>query len=108
MAKTIVQINYTFTSSRAEYTALVTPNAEHIAAVPGLVWKVWLMNEAEQEAGGIYLFESREAAQAFVTSPAATSFAAEPTLSAFSVKLFEAVEALSTITRGPLTVAANV
>ena len=108
MAKTILQINYKFTSSRAEHTTLVTPNAEYIAAVPGLVWKVWLMNEAEQEAGGIYLFESAEAAQAFVTSPAITGFAAHPTLSAFSVKLFEAVEPLSKITRGPLTVAANV
>jgi hypothetical protein len=52
MAKTILQINYKFTSSRAEHTALVTPNAEHIAVLPGLVWKVWLMNEAEQETGG--------------------------------------------------------
>jgi hypothetical protein len=107
LAKTILQINYKFTSSRAELTALVTPNAEHIAAVPGLVWKVWLMNEAEQEAGGIYLFESAEAAQAFVTSPAITGFAAHPTLSTFSVKLFEAVESLSNITRGPLTAAAS-
>ncbi|MEZ4672415.1 MAG: YdhR family protein [Anaerolineae bacterium] len=102
MAKTILQINYKFNTSRAEHTTLVTPNAEYIAGVSGLVWKVWLMNEAEHEAGGIYLFESREAAQEFVSSPAITSFAAHPSLSAFSVKIFEAVEPLSKITRGPL------
>ena len=108
MARTILQINYRFNSSRAEHTALVTPMAEPIAAVPGLLWKVWLLNENEQEAGGMYLFESGEAAQAFVSSPPITSFAAHPSLSSFSVKLFEAVESLSKITRGPLLVAETV
>ncbi|HVO70444.1 MAG TPA: YdhR family protein [Aggregatilineaceae bacterium] len=108
MAKTILQINYKFNSSRADHTALVTPNAEYIAAVSGLVWKIWLMNEADHEAGGIYLFESRAEAQAFVSSPAITGFAAHPSLSAFSTKMFEAVESLSKITRGPLTVAERV
>jgi len=105
MAKTILQINYKFNSSRAEHTAWVGADADYIARVPGLAWKVWLMNEAEHEAGGIYLFESREAALEFVSSPAITSFAAHPSLSAFSAKMFEAVESLSKITRGPLTVA---
>jgi len=104
MAKTILQISYKFNSSRADHTALVTPNAEYIAGVPGLVWKVWLMNEAEHEAGGIYLFEGREDAVAFVSSAAITSFAAHPSLSAFSAKMFEAVESLSRITRGPLKI----
>ncbi|HEV2583399.1 MAG TPA: YdhR family protein [Ktedonobacteraceae bacterium] len=108
MTKTILQINYRFNASRADHTALVTPMAAPIAAVPGLLWKVWLMNENEQEAGGMYLFESGEAAQAFVSSPPITSFAAHPSLSSFSVKLFEAVESLSKITRGPLLVAETV
>jgi hypothetical protein len=103
MSKTVLQINYKFNTSAAEHTALVTPNAEYIAGVPGLVWKVWLMNDAEHEAGGIYLFESREEAQAFVSSPAIVGFAALPSLSAFSARFFEAVEPLSKITRAPLT-----
>ena len=108
MTKTILQINYKFNSSRADHTALVTPTAEYIAGVPGLVWKVWLVNEAEQEAGGIYLFESSEEAQSFVSSAAISGFAAHPSLSAFSVKMFEAVESLSKITRGPLAVTEKV
>jgi hypothetical protein len=108
MPKTILQINYKFNSSRADHAALVTPNAEYIAAVPGLMWKVWLMNEDDHEAGGIYLFESGEEAQAFVSSPAIVGFAALPVLSAFSAKMFDAVESLSKITRGPLTVAEKV
>jgi hypothetical protein len=108
MVKTILQINYKFNSPRAEHTALVTPSAQHLAVVPGLVWKIWLVNEADREAGGMYLFESAEQAQAFLQSALVRDFAAHPTLSAFSVKMFEPVESLSKITRGPLTVAANV
>ena len=108
MTRTILQINYQFTSSRADHTALVTPMAESIAATPGLIWKIWLMNEVDREAGGIYLFESREAAQAFVSSPAVKSFAGQPSITAVNAKLFEPVEALSKITRGPLTVEATV
>ncbi|MHB8624818.1 MAG: YdhR family protein [Aggregatilineales bacterium] len=105
MSKTILQINYKFNSSHADHTAWVGTDAQAIAAVPGLMWKVWLMNEADREAGGIYLFESREAAQRFVSSPEMTGFAAHPLLSSFSAKMFEAVESLSKITRGPLAVA---
>ena len=102
MSKTILQINYQFTSSLADFTNLVTPQAEHIAAVPGLVWKIWLLNEAEREAGGIYLFESREAAQAFVTSDAVKSFASHPIIANVNAKMFAPDEALSKITRAPL------
>ena len=45
----ILQINFKFHMAREQYEAAVAPLAEPIAAVPGLVWKVWLMNEAEQE-----------------------------------------------------------
>jgi Putative mono-oxygenase ydhR len=102
MSKTILQINYKFNSSRADHTALVTPIAEPIASVPGLVWKIWLINEADHEAGGIYLFESRQAAQGFVNSPAVKDFGAHPMISAVNAKMFEPDEALSKITRGPL------
>jgi hypothetical protein len=102
MSKTILQINYKINSSRADLTALVTPAAESIASAPGLLWKIWLINEAEREAGGIYLFESREAAQGFVNSPAVKDFATHPMISALNAKLFEPDEALSKVTRGPL------
>jgi Putative mono-oxygenase ydhR len=101
---TILQINYTFSGSRADHTVLVTPFAEPIAAVPGLIWKVWLMNEADNEAGGIYLFECHAAAVEFLNSPAVEGFVALPPISDVTAKMFEAVASLSQITRGPLTV----
>jgi len=52
MSNTILQINYHFTSM-ADLAKLATPDtAEGIAAVSGLVWKTWLLNEDGREAGG--------------------------------------------------------
>ncbi|MFC7475891.1 YdhR family protein [Dankookia sp. GCM10030260] len=39
--------------------------AESIAQEPGLVWKIWTESAAEHRAGGVYLFESRAAAEAY-------------------------------------------
>jgi hypothetical protein len=107
MSKTIVQINFHFSSSLPEYTALVTPLADPIAAMPGLGWKIWLMNEVDREAGGIYLFESREAAQAYVSSEIIKALGAHPMISNVSVKMFEPDETLSKVTHGPLMIAAR-
>ena len=101
MSKIVLQINYKIGSSRADFIALLTPMAEPIASFPGLLWKIWLLNEAEHEAGGIYLFESRETAQGFVDN-AVTGFAAQPMISDLKTKFFEPDEVLSKVTRGPL------
>ena len=102
MSKIILQINYKVNASHADFVALVTPMAEPIDSSPGLWWKIWLINEAEHEGGGIYLFESREAAQGFLDAPAVKGFAAHPMISALNAKFFEPDEVLSKVTRGPL------
>ena len=102
MSKIILQINYKINASLADFTAFVTPMAEPIGSFPGLVWKIWLINEAELEGGGIYLFESLEAAQSFVNAPAVQGFAAHPMIGALNAKFFEGDEALSKVTRGPV------
>ena len=102
MSRTIVQINFQFTSTPTEFDALVTPLAEPIGATPGLAWKIWLMNEDSKEAGGIYLFENRETAQAYLSSQLIRDLAAHPTIVHVIVKLFEPLDKLSKITRGPL------
>ena len=104
MSKTILQINYQYTSSLADLTQYISPMAEPLSTVPGLVWKIWLLNEADREAGGIYLFESREAAQAFVNSDAVKSFASHPIIANVNAKMFAPDEAPSKITRAPLDV----
>jgi len=106
MAKTILQINYHFNVTPAEHIDLCNHVAEPIAATPGLVWKTWLMNEADHEAGGIYLFESREAAGAYLSGPIITALGAHPSISGVNAKFFDTNEALDAITRAPVNMTA--
>lgn len=102
MAKTILQVNFKFNVNRSEYEELASSLGQAFAEVPGLVWKVWIMNEAESEAGGIYFFDSGESLQLFLASELAASVQAHPAVSEFSAKTFEVMEAVTAVTRGPV------
>ena len=107
MSTKILQINFTFNVPRADYEQAVAPMADDFAAVPGCRWKIWLMNEANNEAGGIYLFDDDATLSAFLNSPLVAGVTSHPALSDFSVKQFDTLEAISKITRGPLEKAAS-
>ena len=64
MSERILQLNFKFNISGAEFKRAVAPLADDIAAVSGLRWKVWMINEEESEAGGIYLFDNEASIQA--------------------------------------------
>ena len=102
MSEKILQLNLNFSISRAELEAAWLDVAQPIAEVPGLRWKVWLMNEAEQEAGGIYSFESEAAAQSYLAGPIVAALKSSPVVSNISAKLFDVLENHSAITRGPV------
>jgi hypothetical protein len=63
------------------------------------------MNEQEKEAGGIYLFESEEAAHAYVSGPIVAALKASPAVSNISAKMFSVLGDHSAITRAPLATA---
>ncbi|MBK9295266.1 MAG: YdhR family protein [Oligoflexia bacterium] len=102
MSQKILQINFKFHVAREQYEAAVEPLAQPIAAVPGVLWKVWLMNEAEQESGGIYLFADGASLEAYLNSEIVAGIVSNPALSDFSVKQFEVMEGVSEVTRGPV------
>ena len=103
----ILQLNFKFSVSKSEYEQAVSPLAAPIAAVPGLRWKVWLMNDAESEAGGIYLFDDEASLQAYLDGPLAGAVASHPALADLTAKPFEVLEEVTAITRGPLHTAAT-
>ncbi|MDQ2912153.1 MAG: YdhR family protein [Chloroflexota bacterium] len=105
MSQTIVQINFKFTSRADDYTKLVAPFADPIAAVPGLDWKVWLVNEKNHEAGGIYLFRDEPSANAYLNGEIVMGLKKQPTLMDISAKVFDVVEDLTHKTRGPIKTA---
>lgn len=64
----IVQINFPFTDSASELRAAMLEAVPKFTGMDGLIWKIWLIDEERKEGGGIYLFASRELADAFATS----------------------------------------
>jgi hypothetical protein len=102
MAQQILQVNLNFSIPTAELKSAWLGAAQPIADTPGLQWKVWLINEAESEAGGIYLFESEAAVQAYLSGPIVASLKASPVVSNISAKVFGVLDEHSAITRAPL------
>ena len=102
MSGRVLQVNFKFSVIRAEYEELASSLAQAFAEVPGLVWKIWIMDEAESEAGGVYYFDRRESLQQFLGSQLAADVQAHPAISEFSAKTFEVMDAATAVTRGPV------
>ena len=66
--------------------------ASEIAQVPGLRWKIWLLDEAESRGGGIYLFDDEESVRAYLEGPIVAALKSYPVLSELSVKSFSVLE----------------
>ena len=107
MSTTIMQLNFKYDISNEDYIKAISPLAERFAAIPGLRWKVWMINADETEAGGIYLFEDQVHAQAFLESDLAASVTSHPALRNFSVKTFSVMADQTIATRGPISAGAQ-
>lgn len=101
MSQKILQINFKFSVSQAELEQAFAPAAQSVADTPGLRWKIWLVN-ADHEAGGIHLFDDEASLRAYLNGPIVASVGSNPALSDVSVKVFDTIDALTLITRGPI------
>ncbi|MGB5304493.1 MAG: YdhR family protein [Gemmatimonadota bacterium] len=102
MSARILQINFHLNVPRSEFEEIALSLASEFAALPGLRWKIWLMNEAEREAGGIYLFEDELSLKAYLEGPLAGAVMAHPALSDLTAKQFAVIDECTEITRGPV------
>jgi hypothetical protein len=103
MSGTVLQVNFKLNVPPAEYEQTVTPMADAIAKVDGLRWKVWILNQEEREAGGLYLFEDEPSCAAFLAGPLAAALKSAPFLRELSVKRFEVMSEVTEVTRGPVS-----
>jgi hypothetical protein len=102
MSARLLQLNFKFSVTGPEYEEAVSPLADAFAALDGLLWKIWMINEEAGEAGGIYLFEDEASVQAYLDGPLAAGVLSHPALSEFSAKQFDVMDALTEVTRGPV------
>jgi len=100
--KKILQINLKFKVTRAELEKAFLEVAKPIADVKGLLWKVWLINEAEKSAGGIYLFKDDASVEAYLKGKIVAGIMAHPALSNVEAKVFDILPKHTKITRGPV------
>ncbi len=101
MSHTLLQIDFPFQGPWGDaMTGAFTGLAQDIAAEPGLVWKVWTENAETGRSGGIYVFETAAAAQAYLTKHSARlqSFG----ITGIEAKTFAVNHGLSAITRATL------
>jgi hypothetical protein len=104
MPARILQINFKLNVPREEFEGIARSLVGDFAQLGGLTWKIWLMNEDEREAGGIYLFEDAPALDAYLAGPLAAAVMAHPALSDLVAKQFDVIEDCTAITRGPVEV----
>lgn len=81
------------------------PAAQPISESLGLHWTIWLIDEADSEAGGFYRFEDEAALNAFLGGPSVSAFKANPVVSDIQVKIFDVSAAHSLVTRAPIAAA---
>lgn len=102
MAGYLLQLNFALNIPVEEYIEIGRSVAQPVADVSGLRWKIWFVNEAQHEAGGIYLFESRTAADAYANGPIVETLRSAPFVSDLTIKGFDYSEELTEVTRGPV------
>ena len=101
----ILQINFNLNMPVAEYQKLTDSIAHAFVDVPGLRWKIWLLNPSAQEAGGIYLFDSLASLDAYLNGSLVAQIRGLSSLRNISIKQFEVMPEVTVLTRGPFEAA---
>jgi len=97
----ILAITFYLNVPVAEYQKMVDTIAHAFLDAPGLRWKIWLLNPANQEAGGIYLFDSQASVDAYMNGPLVAQLRGLPSIRNISMKQFEVMPQATALTRGP-------
>ena len=94
----LLQVDFSFSCPWGDaMTESMQCLANSITQEPGLIWKIWTENQTEQQAGGVYLFDTEAHAQAYLDMHAARLTAAGVT--EIRSRIFLVNAALSEITQ---------
>jgi hypothetical protein len=97
----LLQVDFKFEGPFGdEMTNTFIDIANSINKEEGFIWKIWTENKETKEAGGIYLFETKEDAENYLDMH-------KKRLKGFGItgikgKIFETNEQLTTLNHGPL------
>jgi len=102
MNEIMLQVNFNYSVSKEEYQEAAASLADKFANVPGLKWKIWILNAEKSEAGGIYMFDSQASLDTYLAGPLAEAVINHPALSNFDIKQFTIMGDVTKVTRGPV------
>lgn len=100
----VVHVHFRHALSETEYAALCLHAAPAIAGVDGLVWKLFVV-EGSNEAGGVYLFRDRSAAEAYLAGPIIEGLRSHPAVRGIAVRIYDLLEDATAVTAGHVPVA---
>lgn len=100
MSTTILFVRTTTRTSPSAILAASAPAARAIAALSGLIWKVWIVDEAASTLGGVYLFASAAEAQAYLDGLIIEQLRKDPRVERVDHEIWD-THALSALTRAP-------
>ena len=104
MNQRILQINFHYNAPTEKVVGNSPRLVDEVLQAKGLIWKIWIYNAEQQITGGIYLFESEQAAQDYLdTSPVMHEVRNNPRFTDFRATIFEVMPEPSRATRAPLT-----
>lgn len=89
MKTTCVQIEFALRCSAERYHAIAEEAAVRIAELPGLRAKWWWLDPEASRAGGVYSFESREAAESYVAGPIVAALRAAPFCEGVQIRILD-------------------
>ena len=102
MSKKILQVNFKLKVPVKEYEKICDQLAMPIAGTKGMAWKVWIINDASNEAGGIYLFEDDSSLKKYTEGEIVKTIMSHPAVSDINVKIFDVMEKHTKTTSGPV------
>lgn len=86
--------------SEEDYLSSAEPAAPALAALPGLVSKTWLANSETNTYAGLYVWENRDAMEAYAETDLFKWVATNPNFENVTVTDFAILENPTRITRG--------
>ena len=101
----ILHTQFTYTVSDEELERCARRLANPVSEVPGLVWKIWLVNRDRKIAGGVYLFLDELHLQRFLDGPIVAELARMPGIASLTLRVFESLGDMNRTTRAPFAAA---
>ncbi len=102
----LLEVNFKYNVPTADLQAALSPLAEQFAALDGLRWKIWALDEENSQFSGILLFADADKRDAFLESDLATTVTTHPALSDFEILPYAIMAAESRVTNAPMMGAA--